>query len=47
MKLTDIQQELRRLFDEQDSAVGAVVVWHDPDGPSPNPSTHSTCPVSR
>lgn len=32
MKLTDIQQELRRLFDEQDSAVGAVVVWHDPDG---------------
>ena len=32
MKLSDIQQELRRLFDEQDAAAGAVVVWHDPDG---------------
>lgn len=32
MKLSDIQQELRRLFDEQDTAAGAVVVWHDPDG---------------
>ncbi|MDQ9884392.1 hypothetical protein RFX61_07525, partial [Acinetobacter baumannii] len=28
----DIQQELCRLFDEQNSAAGAVVVWHDPDG---------------
>lgn len=32
MKLSDIQQELRRLFDEQDASAGAVVVWHDPDG---------------
>ena len=32
MKLSDIQQELCRLFDEQNSAAGAVVVWHDPDG---------------
>lgn len=33
MKLTDIQQELLRLFDEQNaSAGGAIVVWHDPDG---------------
>lgn len=33
MKLTDIQQELLRLFDEQDASTGgAIVVWHDPDG---------------
>ena len=32
MKLSDIQQELHRLFDEQDAAAGTVVVWHDPDG---------------
>lgn len=32
MRLSDIQQELRRLFDEQDASAGAVVVWHDPDG---------------
>lgn len=33
MKLSDIQQELMRLFEAQDpSGGGAVVVWHDPDG---------------
>ena len=32
MKLSDIQQELIRLFDEQDASAGTVVVWHDPDG---------------
>lgn len=33
MKLSDIQQELMRLFEAQDASVGGViVVWHDPDG---------------
>ena len=32
MKLSDIQQELIRLFDEQDTSAGTIVVWHDPDG---------------
>lgn len=33
MKLSDIQQELMRLFEAQGpSGGGAVVVWHDPDG---------------
>lgn len=32
MKLSDIQQELIRLFDEQDATAGTIVVWHDPDG---------------
>lgn len=32
MKLSDIQQELIRLFDEQDASAGTIVVWHDPDG---------------
>ena len=31
MKLSDIQQELRRLFDSQSAEAGSIVIWHDPD----------------